>query len=75
MGPGVKKTNIPSMKTPLVPVAYNAGYNGLTHNVTESDSYFNFVNAYYLEEIPKCGYKFFKRDCAGNKLYPLDYNI
>lgn len=75
LGPGVEAKNIPSMKTPLVPVTYSAGYNALTHNVTEPDSYFNYPNAYFMPEIPDCGYKFFKRKCNGNKLYPLNTNL
>lgn len=75
LGPGVHPKNIPSMKTPIVPKTFSAGYNALTHNVSEPDSYFHYPNAYFIPEIKTCGYKFFKRKCDGNKLYSLEENI
>ena len=75
LGPGAEAKNIPSMKTPEVPITFSAGYNALTHNVVEPDNYFEYPNAYFMPEIPTCGYKFMKRKCDGKKLYPLDSNL
>lgn len=75
LGPGAEAKSIPSMKTPEVPITYSAGYNALTHNVVESDNYFEYPNAYFIPEVKGCGYKFMKRKCDGEKLYPLDSNL
>ena len=42
LGPGAEAKNIPSMKTPQVPITYSAGYNALTHNVMEPNNYFEY---------------------------------
>lgn len=75
LGPGTNIKTVPSMAVPIVPKTFNAGYESLTHNVPNPESYYEFTNAYMLPEIKTCGYKFMKRRCDGSKLYPMDSNL
>ncbi len=63
---------IPSMKVQLVPETFTMGYQSLTHGVTTSNNYQNFTNAYFLNQVPSSGYKFEKRVCNGDVLYPTE---
>ena len=72
LGPGTSIVNVPSMAIQTVPKTFSAGYNALTHNVQNPDSYFEYPNAYFLPEIKTCGYNFMKRKCDGNKLYQMN---
>ena len=63
---------IPSMQVQLVPDMFSMGYKSLTHGVNTNNNYQDFTNAYFLNQVPVSGYKFEKRVCNGDKLYPTD---
>lgn len=68
---GCERRIIPSMKVQLVPETFSMGYQSLTHGVESNNNYQNFTNAYFLNRVPESGYKFEKRVCNGDKLYPV----
>jgi hypothetical protein len=71
---GCERRVVPSMKVQLVPETFSMGYQSLTHGVESNNNYQNFTNAYFLNRVPESGYKFEKRVCNGDKLYPIQTN-
>jgi len=67
-----ERSVIPSMQVQLVPDMFSMGYQSLPHGVTSNNNYQDFTNAYFLNQVPQSGYKFEKRVCNGDKLYPVD---
>lgn len=75
LGPGVKAGPIPSMSIPTVMKTYSAGYDSLTHFVSDPNRYYEYPNAYFMPEVKTSGYYPMKRKCDGDKIYNMNTNL
>lgn len=57
------RTHVPLMTPILVPKTFNRGYDSAVYPKVMT-KYPTEVQAYYLKDIEKCGYDFYRRSCG-----------
>lgn len=66
----VTVTHIPTSRTQVVPVWKSLGYNSLTHGLPYGTGGYHTIGGAYQDYPGNCG-EYYSRDCAGNKLTPV----
>lgn len=69
-GPDWFPAGVPRMENQVVAASFNLGYKALTHAVpAPSAGYFDATDAYNVNKIKNCGYRFLHRRCDGDVDY------